>query len=234
MADLLRDLPAGVRLLWSTPALAGLAGGLLAAVALSTVASLLAAGRDHPARSSSPDAVAVRLVAAIAALGIYGCVPDTEKALPLLGFTTGCALLGPIAGSVARFERVIAGGIGLVAIFVVDAGHGGRASATIGGMACIAIAAFVTAAWRPTDRGSGARSVAALLLVDVVTTGIASRVAGISSSTAFAAVVAGASVAVALTATAAALLSYRRATLGPGSERRSSALVAGNMEDETQ
>jgi len=134
---------------------------------------------------------------AISVAGIYVTVPDTEQALIALGAALPLALLGwpwPLA-SLGRVGAYTATG---VLLWVVAAGSDGRASAVVGGIACLGLLAVEPLA-RLLDPGRGSVlerlpttrwGVAAAALLHLGLVLVAARVAGVRPNTAVAVTIA--------------------------------------------
>ena len=148
-----RRRPLGVRLVTMIPGAVLIASttasGTVRAVVFTAVllggAAVVEWPRWHPASPAGP------ALLAITALGVYGCVPDTERAVVVLGVaaTIGCT------GWPVRVTAVgSAGAAAFVGLVAWLAGTDGiaRTGSVVGASACVGVLAFV-----PVLRWSGAR-----------------------------------------------------------------------------
>jgi hypothetical protein len=213
-AGLLPGLAATLACLWlwarrrnRPPAVAGLA------LAVATAAGLVLTGPradpalGWPALAAVAAVVAAALTAfdrrwrepgllpgllAVAAAGIWACVPDVEAALVLLGATLSMTLLGwpsPLAAGrpgLASFGVAGSAAVAAVLVWVVATGGAGRPGSVVGGLACLGLLLVEPAARLldprrrgPLDPVEGRPGLAwAALAAQLVLTGFASRVAG--------------------------------------------------------
>lgn len=145
---------------------------------------------------------------AVTAMGVYSTVPDTERALVLLGVALALAASGwPLR--VARFGTAGSFAAGAMIVWVAAADGRGRQGAIVGGIACLGLLAL-DPVQRRVNRGGG--------IIDLIATGrtwvrvpavavmhsvlvlIASRVAGLRRGAAASAVIVGFTAAAVLTA----------------------------------
>jgi hypothetical protein len=131
---------------------------------------------------------------AVAAAGIWACVPDVEGPLVLGGAVLPMALLGrpgPVAGrwpGAAAFGSAGSAAVAAVLVWVVATGGAGRPGSVVGGLACLGLLLVEPAARlldpsrprrSPLDPVEGRPGLAwAALAAQLGLTGYASRVAG--------------------------------------------------------
>ena len=160
---------------------------------------MVAVSVAHPTTSRGAAPV---LISMVAAASVYTCVPDTERALIVLGAIVGsglCALRFHWPWGAATAVSTVA----LAWVAVVDGSA--RSSAVVGALGVVAIHQLLQMAMRD-DRVS-ARSALVLLGIGVATCAASARLAGVGSG--IARPVLEAAAAVTLTAAAAWLLRAR-------------------------
>jgi hypothetical protein len=218
-AGLLPGLAAVLVCLWAGggrregPPLAGLALAAATAVGLAVTGAPADPALGWPALAAIAAAVAAALAAfdrrwrdlgllpallAVAAAGIWVCVPDVEGALVLLGATLSLTLLGwpsPLAAGRPGLAGFGVGGsaaVAAVVVWVVASGGAGRPGSVVGGLACLGLV-LVEPAVRLLDRHRRSpldpldgrpRLAWAALAVQLVLAGFAARVAGRPEGTA--------------------------------------------------
>jgi hypothetical protein len=183
-----RSLLVGVVLSIPGAALIGFAGDLdrpdwiaaAAAVTIAVAAPLLVAAEKAWARSPG-----VPVAFAVSAVGLYGCVPDTEEARVLLGVALVAALLSLIP-SMHSFGIVGAAMSSGLFVWIAAFDAPGRPSAFVGATAALAllltdaIGSRLRGARPPMARGHAGGVVA--LAGHTVLAAYASRVAGLEQS----------------------------------------------------
>ena len=150
------------------------------AVAVAVVAAFAApaiARGDSTWEGSALGPVAV----ALAAFGVYACVPDTEQAIPVMAGSVGLAgvaVLVPRAG-LGPFGS---GAVTALLCWTVAVGGMARSGAIVGGIGCV-VAAATTLGYPITTGGrAGRRMALPRFVAAVVTVLLVSRVAGLRES----------------------------------------------------
>ena len=182
-------LPFGVRLLVMVPGAALVAStttsGMVRVVSFTVTVLGGAAVVEWPSwRPASPVGPALL---AITAVGVYGCTPDTERAVVVLGVALAVGCTGWPVRVTAVGSAGAAAFVGLVAWLAGTDGVA-RSGSVVGASACIGVLAFV-----PLMRWSGARledqrarwdvpSAVIALLAQIAVVGFCSRLAGLQSS----------------------------------------------------
>jgi len=146
-------------------------GAAVVALVLPAAAAVVLAGAAPPARMV-PAAGAVGVVAA---LGVFAVVPDTERALALLGAVVVSAV------AVRRLDRRWLATVALAAAWVAVVDGDPRGSAIAGGLGCAALPGLL-AVW-PDPPSSAHRRRWAVVALALAGTALCSRVAGRRSST---------------------------------------------------
>lgn len=128
---------------------------------------------------------------ALAAAGVFLCVPDTEQAMPIFGAAAGVAVIALAMGS----PRLGASGAGLVALvlwaaIVGGAGRPGSIAGALASVVLVALEPIVRARTRTVGGRQGRVGAWIVLGVEGVGVFLASRVAGLEQSALVAAIIA--------------------------------------------
>jgi hypothetical protein len=131
----------------------------------------------------------------VSAAGVYFCVPDTERAVVVLGVAVAIGLIGWPGNFAAAGRGGAAAFTGLIGWLAATDGAG-RHGAVVGAAACVGVIVLVPALRLVGARGStrlhppiGSPAVT-VVVVQIIVVALCSRVAGLQESAAVAAFIA--------------------------------------------